>query len=267
MSNMLKKSFFLLMFSLASAAGIFSISLEDLVDSQYAAALRSSETMITEVQLRNPQLRLLPGNSGLRRFINETSDRLNPNIMVETLSIYKKPSGGEWNEAIKTALFNQLTALSTLAGIQYYSASRNTMRTFYEVSHVIDNPENKNAAADPVYTIPPRSLSLYARQKDLTFGDNIYRYDYIAMDDAIWFLQENLTPMSYGIIQAVGRNRLNSIVAVLDTDDCLLIYVVSMAKTISVFGMGDRIGNSFRNRAEAVLKWFAGRADAVFAQK
>ena len=28
--------------------------------------------------------------------------------------------------------------------------------------------------------------------------------------------------------------------------------------------MGERIGNSFTNRAEAVLKWFVGKADGVF---
>jgi hypothetical protein len=37
-----------------------------------------------------------------------------------------------------------------------------------------------------------------------------------------------------------------------------------MAKTVSVFGMGDRIGHSFTNRAKAILKWFTGRADEVF---
>jgi hypothetical protein len=37
-----------------------------------------------------------------------------------------------------------------------------------------------------------------------------------------------------------------------------------MAKAAAVPGMGDRIGNSFGNRAEAAIKWFASGADAVF---
>jgi hypothetical protein len=80
------------------------------------------------------------------------------------------------------------------------------------------------------------------------------------------FLQENLTSLNYGIIQAVGRNRLRTVMAIIDTDDSLLIYAASMARTTSLPGMGDRIGNSFTNRAKAVLNWFTAGADAIFTE-
>ena len=246
------------------AANVFSASLEDLLDSRYAVQLRSDESPITEIQLRNPSPKLLPRHIDLQRFIAETISSLEPNILVETLYRYQKPESAGWNEAERTGLYNQIVALSTLTGIQYYSASRKTMRVFYESSQVIDGPDTKRAIPDPAYPLPPLSLTIYARQKDLTFGDNIYRYEYRTTTDAFFFLQENLTSLNYGIIQAVGKNRLRSTVAVIDTGDSLLIYAASMAKAVSVFGMGDRIGASFSNRAEAVLKWFAGRADRVF---
>jgi hypothetical protein len=70
--------------------------------------------------------------------------------------------------------------------------------------------------------------------------------------------------MSYGIIPAVGKNKLRSIVAVCDAGDCLLVYAVSMAKAASVPGLNDRISASFTNRAEAILDWFNRQADKVF---
>jgi hypothetical protein len=248
----------------------FGVSLENLAGNERAAFLRAEGTAITEVQLKKPSPLLLPQHGELRSFMTETMRSLEPSLLVETLAVYAKPhqaadtAAGEWSEAERAAVFNQLLALSTLSGIQYYSASRKTMRTFYESSQVIDGPTTKNALADPVYSELPSSLTLYARQKDLTFGDNIYRYDYRTTGDALFFAQENLTALNAGIIPAVGKSRLRTVMAVLDTGDYLLVYAASMAKAASVPGMGERIGESFSNRAQAILKWFAGQADKVF---
>ncbi|MDR2718289.1 MAG: hypothetical protein LBB89_09540 [Treponema sp.] len=243
---------------------VFGYSLEELTGAEQAAVLRAAVEPITEVQHKTISPRLLPRHDGLAALVAETLGSLDPNLFVETLFLYHKPSAAEWNEAEQINLLNQLTALSTLAGIQYYSESRKTMRTFYESSRVIDSPANKMPLPDPVFTELPDSLALYARQKDLTFGDNIYRFVYYTNRDSVFFVQENLTAMTAGIIPAVGKNKFRSLLAVLDTGDYLLMYAAGMAKTVSVPGMGDRIGASFTNRAKAILKWFGGRADKVF---
>jgi len=261
MKNIFLFSFFFL-FSLASP--LFSASLDELVGAEQVAVLRAAVEPLTEVQQKTPSPRLLPRHGELERFIAGIQNSLDPNLFVETLSLYRKPHAASWDKTEQTRLLNQLVALSTLAGIQYYSESRKTMRTFYESSGVIDNPTNKNPLPDPVYTALPDSLTLYARQKDLTFGDNIYTFSFKTGGDYIFFVQENLTSMNAGIFPAIGKNKLHSLIAVIDAGDCLLIYAAAMAKTVSVPGMGDRIGHSFTNRAKAILKWFTGRAGEVF---
>jgi hypothetical protein len=249
----------------AAAPASFSVPLEDLFDSRRAAQLRLNGVSITETQLKNPTPKLVPHYAPLEKFVSENQEALGPGLSVETLRLYTKPAPSSgWSIVQRTNLFNRLTALSTLTGIQYYSASRSVMRVFYESSLVIDGPQSKKPLPDPVFASPPDSLSLYARQKDLTFGDNIYRYDYRTTQDAFFFVQENITALNASIIPVVGKNKLRSILAVIDCGDCLLIYAVSLAKAASVPGMGDRIGNSFGNRAEAAIKWFALGADAVF---
>jgi hypothetical protein len=222
----------------------------------------------TEVQLKNPSPRLLPAHGELRRLLAETMNSLEPNLLVETMYLYKKPaaqgSAAAWSSAEQTGLFNQMAALSTLTGIQYYSASRKAMRTLYESSLVIDDPAGKRPLPDPVFSSPPASLTLHARQKDLTFGDTIYRFDYRTSPDAIIFLQENVTAMSVGIIPAIGRGRFRTVMAVIDAGDSLLIYGAAMAKAVTLPGMGERISASFTNRVEAILAWFTSHVDAVF---
>jgi hypothetical protein len=263
-----KKSCPLFLLIALCAAPLFSASLEELTGSQRAAILRGSP--VNEVQLKNPWPVLLPGHEGVKRLIGEIQQNLQPSIMVEALYLYQKPQlrsvAERWSESERIGLFNQFIALSTLAGIQYFSASRNEMRTLYETSQIIDGPDSKRAVADPVLTAVPPSLTQYARQKDLTFGENIYRYDFFSFPDAMIFVQENLTALNAGIIPAVGKNRLKSVMAVFDCGDSLLIYTASMAKTTPIPGMGDRIGDSFLARAEAILKWFTDRAEGVFGK-
>ena len=255
---------FLLLISCMILHGIYAIPLDELVNTENARILRSGES-VAGTQLRNPQLSLLPQHSELRQYITGVKNELDPGIVVETLYLYKKSADASvWSNSQINNLFNRILALSTLTGIQYYSASRNSMRTFYESSVVIDNPSSKNPLSDPVFTQPPSSLTLYARQKDLTFGDNIYRYDYTTTRDAFFFTQENITALTAGIIPAIGKNKLRSVFAIIDCGDSLLIYAVSMAKATAIPGMGDRISNSFGNRAEAIYKWFTSRADGIF---
>ncbi|MDR0303080.1 MAG: hypothetical protein LBI04_12315 [Treponema sp.] len=254
---------FAVLFLFIAVPCVFSLPLEELVGTENAARLHSGS--ISETQMKKPALKLLPRFAELQQLAAVSMSELDPSLAVETLYLYKKPElVADWNDTQRANLFNQLLAISTLTGIEYFSASRNTMRTFYEYSSVIDGQSSKNQLPDPVFEQPPAQYTLFARQKDLTFGDNIYRYEYTAAADALIFIQENITAMSYGIIPAVGKNKLRSILAVIDCGDSLLIYAVSMAKAASIPGMTDRVGNSFRNRADAVYKWFASGADKAF---
>ncbi|MDR2923943.1 MAG: hypothetical protein LBU85_11470 [Treponema sp.] len=255
------------------ALPVFGASPEELVDQERAAFLRAAAEPVIELQMKNPSPRLLPRHGELQRFIRETLRGLEPNILVETLSLYQRPPSSRqtadsagWSRDEQTGLINQLLALSTLAGIQYYSESRKAMRIFYESSTVIEDPVKKKPLPDPSFAVCPESLELYARQKDLTFGDNIYRFEYRTGPDIILFSQENISSMNAGIIPAIGRNKFRTVMAVIDTGDSLLIYAAAMAKAASLPGMGDRIGASFSNRVKAILKWFTGRADGVFGQ-
>jgi hypothetical protein len=107
------------------ALPVFSASLEELVDRGLVASLKAAPEPLTELQMKNPSPRLLPRHRELQRFVNETFRSLEPNILVETLSLYQRPQSSRqtanpagWSRDEQTGLFNQLTALSTLTGIE-----------------------------------------------------------------------------------------------------------------------------------------------------
>ncbi|MDR2662857.1 MAG: hypothetical protein LBC31_07675 [Treponema sp.] len=262
------KRFIIAMAILWGAQALWGQSpLVNLAGPENAALLGQGEKLV-RLQQKDPVPVLVPRDPYIKGMVERTIRDLDPGFFVETLRIYRKPAfnpgSPRWTAVERTGLYNQLLALSSLAGLQYYSASRKKMRVFYETSTVVSGPDGKTPRPDPVYANPPGELTIYARQKDLSFGDNIYRYDYYARPDSLVFIQENITSMNYGIIPAVSKNKLRSLVVVCDAGDCLLIYAVSMAKAASVPGLNDRISASFTNRAEAVLDWFNRQADKVF---
>jgi len=265
-SKKMPRSFFVALLWLFPALGVYGLSLEDLVDSQHLGALRAGGRPVS-VQHSSPSPLFVPRHEALQRRIEETRRDLNPSLMVEILYLYRKPPHAEmteWTAEEKARLFNAVIALSSLAGIQYFSASRGGMRTLYETSHVIDGPSTRRPVADPVFDRPPAALALYARQKDLTFGDNVYRYDFFAVPGMLIVGQRNLTALSVGFITAVGRNNLRATVAILDAGEYLLVYAVSMARTAALPGMRERVGGSVVTRTEAILQWFSDRADKAF---
>ncbi|MDR2072509.1 MAG: hypothetical protein LBP60_03645 [Spirochaetaceae bacterium] len=242
------------------------LPLTNLVKAEHAEPLRRNEKL-SLTQYKNISPALVPEDPYLKNMTDRLIRDLDPTLFLETLRLYRKASsrnGGAWSPAERTGLYNQALALSALTGLQYYSARRRSMRTFYESSTVVSGPDGNTPRPDPSYANPPAELTIYARQKDLSFGDNVYRYTYYARPDALILVQENLTAMNYGIIPAVGKNKLRSLVAIYDAGDFLLIYAVSMAHAASVPGMNERVGTSFTNRVEAFLNWFTKQADKVF---
>jgi len=252
--------------------GAFALSLEDLAGAKNAAALERGE-VLEAAQFREgkdgPELecRLLPADGGLREEVARAFTA--PALLVEALWRYKKPAGaapGGWSEAERLAICNQAFALSTLEGLEYFSISKNAMKTLYTRSQVIDGPDTRQPLPDPVYSAGslPAGAVLYARQKDTTFGDNLYRYEYHLRPGSLVFVQENLTTLRLAFIPVAGKGELRTVMAVLDAEDSLLVYIASMSQAGSLAGLNTRVGRSFAARAAAVIRWFARRADAVF---
>lgn len=262
---MMKPAFlFFLLFLLVK--GAFSLSLEEAVGAERAAKLTGGETL-TEVQTRRARPLLAPNHYGCQSLIDAAINEVDPSYIVENLYLYTKPAraaANAWTTAERNALYNGMAAMSSLAGLRYYSVSEKGMDTLYESSTVIDGPDTGNPRPDPAFGMPPQALTLYVRQKDKKFGENIYRYDYHARSDALLMVQQNLTDMNSGPIRMVGKNKLRTILAVIDAEDHLLIYAVSLIKAPSLPGMKARIGGSFTNRAAAIIGWLSGQADKAF---
>jgi hypothetical protein len=190
-------------------------------------------------------------------------------LLVERLRLIEKPDGfgkGAWTDAEKAAVLNVLASISSLAGTRYYSPSRKERRTLYEASFIVGSPADKTPLPDPVFTptgpLPP-SFTLYARQRDLTFGENVYRYGYSVYGGAIVLTQTNCGTLRYGIIPIASKESVRVLAAVIDAGEQLLVYAASSAASLPpIPAVSRKAADSFAARADALLDWFAATLSA-----
>ena len=140
------------------------------------------------------------------------------------------------------AIYNTLRSIGSLQGIEYWSASRKTMRLFYEYSSLVAGPDDRTPVKDTrLQTLPVVDETLYARQKDLSFGDNRYRIILTHGKDYVTQSSVNLTGMSYGIIPVAGAGAVHVRLLVIPSDEGVIFYAVSTAKATVIPGIRGKL--------------------------
>jgi hypothetical protein len=255
---------FLLLFR-GSSGFLFSLSLGELLEEDVAGRLIAEGEVTRDGN--DAELNITPRYEPLTHLLRQNREALRPNVIMESLYLYTKPSAANrevWTAQERGAVYNETLALSKLAGLEYFSRRRNRMHILYESSRIVDKTDMKRTLPDPVYETPPSRLELTARQKDTTFGDNVYLFTYTADEAAFIVTQENVSTIMLAIVPVIGKNNLHSVVALIDAGPYLLIYSVSLARVILLPGIRDRMYTSIGNRTAALLTWFSRRADIAY---
>lgn len=248
--------------TIAAAAPLAALPAGAVLGREALATLSAGGDLRAAAGGRGAAPSLTPDHPAARALRDELASEA-PDVVVEALFLWRKPrAASPAAELLET--YNVLRAIGTLQGIEYYSASRKAMRLFYEYSSLVDGPETKRPTPDRRLEALPRAETLYARQKDLSFGDNIYRYDFTSGADYIASLSTNLTTMRYGIVPVAAPEALKVRSLAILVDEGVVFYAVSSAKAAVVPGVRAKLESSFGNRAEAVYDWFAAKAEAAW---
>jgi hypothetical protein len=248
---------------------MFSLSLRALVGDETAERLVAEGEVTREGQ---SEPGMVPEYEPLARLLRQNREAVKPNVVMESLYLYVKPPAANrvmWTAEERGAIYNEALALSTLAGLEYFSRRRNRMHLLYESSRVVDGNDTKRALPDPVYGTPPPELDLTVRQEDTTFGDNVYLYHYTAPADGAAFIitQQNISTVTLAFVPVIGKHNLRSVVALLDAGPYLLIYSASLARAVMLPGIRDQMNTSIGNRTAALLAWFSKRADIAYEKR
>lgn len=242
--------------STAFAAPLASVALPDT-----ASALLRGEEPRASSSGADPALSLLPLHPAadlIRGAIRSEA----PDVVVEAVFLWLRRGPTTADEVL--LVYNALRSIGSLEGIQYYSASRGRTRTLYERSTLLAGPNSDRALTDTrLQALPAGGETLYALQRDTTFGENRYRVELSAGDGYVAQSSSNLTGMRLGLVPVAGPGDVVVRVLVIQVDEGLLFYVASSAKAAVVPGVRGSLERSFANRAAAAFAWFSGIMDVA----
>ena len=210
---------------------------------------------------RLPQL--LPAISLRERILRETAS-LSPTIGTEVLLLDPVNAAELESGPSLLKLYNLLRSVSRMKGIEYYSMSWKRMRTLFLESYAVDDPIAMNRLPDQLVEEIPPSAFLYILQKDLNFGQNIYRSEYICEEGILALRNENLTPMRYLGMTLVPPLQSLTWLVLIPQGGNLLFYGLSCARTARFLGLEKNAENSFYNRLKAIYGWFTAEAAKIF---
>ena len=164
-------------------------------------------------------------------------------------------------------LYNILRSVSTLEGLEYYSASRGKMRLLFEESRAVaDAGRPRDVLADPLVKSIPAEDSIILHQKDKTFASNRSTMRFRAEGEAFAAEIVNITPMRYkGLIRVADPGNMQTHLIVVPVREGIVIYGTMAARTRDVRAFLERARNSFTNRVIALTGWYRLRLGEEFS--
>ncbi len=219
-----------------------------------------SEIMLQHIFKGTQKLSLFP-TLPIKARIQPEAASVEPTIGVELLLLFNPEIPDTLAETSESdyhlKIYNVLRSVSTLKGIEYYSASRKRMRVFFYDAYVIESPDNRKRRSDPlVESIPPYS-TIYTYMKDSSLGNYVaeiryhYHFDYFSMSI------RNQTLLRLFIFPMVQPQKLNMFVLIVPSGDQLLFYGLSYVNASNIFGIAESKTASFYNRLIALFNWFS----------
>ena len=152
-------------------------------------------------------------------------------------------------------LYNAVRSVSALAGVEYFSQSRNRFRVLYRQSFFVTDLDSRQPTPDPhVAEIPSRD-ELLLFQDDSTFGGNLYHAEYLFENRIVTLRLHNLTTMWWSIIPLVRPENFRTVIVVTPTDVGLLFYAVAVAQAPNVGFIRERGQMSLSHRLDALERW------------
>jgi len=236
---------------------LFQDAVDHLSRDEQNTLLKEGELTFYHEDLFSPIL--IPDGSWKQRISSGIGEK-QLNLAIEGLFLFKDFDLESFENDPETSLvklYNRLQAVSTLEGIEYYSASRKKMRVLFEESRRIpDLDQPKNSLDDNISGNLPGEEFFYVHQKDTTFGNSESLMTLYYDEPVISTVLVNQTDIRFKILKVIDKEKLEIHLVILPTDEGLLFYAVMGADTLKIKKFREIAHRSFENRIKALYAWY-----------
>ena len=200
----------------------------------------------------NAELAFISKTPFHKNSIETIKNRIKPSIIVELfVSIEKSKIKGEDK---KLTIYNTLKSYNSMQGIEYYSVSKDRLKTLFKKSYPTD--KNWKKIDENRITSIPTKEEVYFFQEDLTLGENKNFGTFTSDENSIITHFYNTNDLSYMFLDVVDKKNLHSFFVVTEKETTFELYALSFVKPASLPLIKERISKSFGNRLVAMYNWF-----------
>lgn len=188
-------------------------------------------------------------------------------LRIEALAVLPAPPGaplGGSPAALGDTLCELaliLSSIHSMEGLEYWSASRQRMRTLYAEAYRVDSLSNKTKLPDPIDASPGILGDFHAYLRDLTFGGNIFDYSIKINRASLSMANANATTMRFLLLPLIPPRSLKMNIIIVPCREGLLVHFLSTMDVIDI--VAGRVFESAGNKSLAVLGWFAEKTSAA----
>ena len=182
-------------------------------------------------------------------------------MAAEALFVIPVPDLGN-SSAQTQKLFDAMTAVSTMKGLQVYSNSLKRMETFIFNAYRVGALVKSDRQPDPDYVEGQNSVTFPMYQREEQTGQSFSQYTWSRQPGWYQVTQTNLTSLNYGFIPLVSPHDLLTSVYVVPFHGKVLVYGITVAKTFDFFGIERSKNDSLYTRMKALVTWFSNNLNA-----
>jgi hypothetical protein len=165
------------------------------------------------------------------------------------------PVGGEERDL---RIFRGFTAFSSMKGLRARSPIFDWMEDFLLESYRVVSAENPSRLPDPSEPSAPVSATYVLYGREALVGEVLYELRFASHETWFEVALSNLTPMKSLLFRLVEPRELITLFYVIPTEDRILLYGLTLAKTALIPGIAGIERRSLANRMMALGSWFEG---------
>ena len=206
-------------------------------------------------------LELLPALKQSDAVVTDVRE-LEPTVGVEYILLYRPSREVLDDPDYHLRLYRTLTAISTLTGIDYYSASRERMRIYFHEAYAIASPEEREKIPDPSFTRIPEEYRLHGFLHDSSLGKYVAEIRYEYDEKSLVMSITNVTSIKQLLIPIVKPGEIRTFVALVPVGDMVVFYGLAYVRMFNLFNLAEKKTESFYNRLIALFRWFRNNLES-----
>lgn len=149
-------------------------------------------------------------------------------------------------------------SISKMQGMKYRTEENGNEKILYKRTYTMSGKDDDREVPDKIEGSAD-GLCIYAFQHDRVFGPCKYEVRYRESSDEIYMTFMNLTPMNFGLLKSIDKEKFRSNMLISKCGEGFLVYIAAQTVAKRMPFLTKSVNKMFYGRLQALYQWFCGQ--------